>query len=1388
MTIEDNNVTPDFLSSNGQLGQLIRNHNWDSTSLGPIKNWSQSLKTTINLMLNSQNPIWIGWGAENLFLYNDAYIDVLGTDKHPWALGKPASVVWEEIWDICGPLSDKVYKEGKSSNNTDVQLFMKRGSLLEEVYFSFSYSPVIDESGKVGGLFCPNFETTSKILNARRNGTLSELAAKSLIEKTPAKACASAAAILSKNSEDIPFAIFYLHNNNNMEVVQRVGLEKCTESVFPKNISYRETGNDKKLLDIMQGGQVEIIEITEPDLFPEGLAGQQIKQAIALPLTLSGNVQAGLLICGLNPTRRLDSDYYTFFEMVSGQVATALQNATAAENERKRLEELAEIDRAKTAFFSNISHEFRTPLTLMLGPLEDMLQNGSLKQGERKSVETTHRNALRLLKLVNTLLDFSMIESGRIKAKYIPMDAAAFTMSLASNFRSIIERAGIEFIVSSDKITRNVYLDREMWEKIIFNLLSNAYKYTLRGKISVNIKEDGDQFKIEVEDTGTGIPKNELPKMFTRFHRIANSAGRSFEGSGIGLSMIREFILQHGGNITVESEEGKGTVFTVTIPFGNKHLPDEQVLENDFTEDIYLTDKHTKEIKLLTNPEGDETEVSQEEVYPVTDTVLVVDDNDDMRNHIKSIIRSNYNVVTARNGKQALEKIKQHKISLVLSDIMMPVMDGLQLVKEIKSNPETAVLPLILLTARAGEESRIHGYETGADDYLVKPFSSKELMARIRSHINISKSRNHIRNQIKTIFSQVPIAIMILKGNDFIIEMANDEALKMWNADKHDLQNKSVLEVLPLINEGDYRQILNDVYINGKSYTEDEKRFDISIGEEVHQLYLKIALQPLHDENGLISGIIAIAENITAQVQARKKIEDSENKFRNLIHQAQIGIVVFKGENLKIDVVNDRYCEILGMQRVHIEGRNMTEIMPELKGSYVEENLLHVLHTGDKHAHNNLPVTLTLNGKTETNYYSSVYQPLVENNKITGVVALVNKVTDEYLTSKIKEQNEEDLMLILETMPHIAFRADSTGMLVYYNQRFYDYTGLTFEEAKGNGWQAVIQPDMLQEVYNDWMQCVNTGEGLDVSFLMKRASDGMYRWHLARAVALHDEKGAISQWVGTLTDVHEQKVFAEKLEAMVNDRTERLNKSNILLAQKNLELEQSNKELESLTYVASHDLQEPLRKIRTFINIIKDKGSPEKNDQYFAKIDTSARRMSQLIQDVLTYSRLASDTEEYIPTDLSKILDGVLQDYELAITEKNVVINAERLPVVNAIPLHMNQLFGNLLSNALKYSKENPVISISCKTVRGFDIKDFNGNNIEQKYTEIRFEDNGIGFEDKYSKQIFKMFQRLHGRNEYAGTGIGLSICKKIIEQHNGYIRAESSPGRGAVFTINLPI
>lgn len=1374
------NIIPDFLTSEGELGEMIRNFNWASTSLGAISHWPQSLKTTINLMLNSKNPIWIGWGPENTFLYNDAYIDVLGIDKHGWALGRPAAVVWEEIWDICGPLSDKVYNESLSTNNDDVQLFMKRGDFLEEVFYSFSYSPIFDEFGRVAGLFCPNFETTAKLLNARRSKTISELAAKSLIEKTIDAAFSSAAATIAKNKEDIPFALFYLldHSGKKVPMVESTGINLKTNPHFPNQFKISDDGI---LSEVLKTGKPQIISVEQNEMLL-GQAGIPVRNAIAIVLNTTVNKPTGVLVCGINPTRRLDGDYLAFYETVAGNISAAIQNVTAIENERKRLEELAEIDRAKTAFFSNISHEFRTPLTLMLGPLEELKQSSALGKDEKETIDTTHRNALRLLKLVNTLLDFSLMESGRLKAKFAPVNMADLTENLAGNFRAIIEKAGLSLHVVTHPLSEKVYLDNEMWEKIVFNLLSNAFKYTLQGSITVTIEENDDHAILKVTDTGVGIPANELANMFTRFHRIRNSNSRSFEGSGIGLSMIKELILQHGGDIKVESTEGIGSTFTVSIPFGKTHLPEEAITERQIVTNDIISGHFLREADAMINGYKTEDNTIFSTDNKCREIVLIVDDNMDMRRHLTSILENEYSIISATNGKEALETIRRIQPSLVVSDVMMPVMDGIELLKEIKQDQDISQIPVILLTARAGEESRIEGYETGADDYLVKPFSAKEIIARIRSQIKITKAREKASKQIKSLFMQAPVAICILRGENFVVEMANESILELWGRPAEVMLNKPLLEGLPEAGEQGYGKLLEKVYKTGNHHIDEEAPFYTIENGEKREIYVKFIYQPLYEDDGIISGIMVLAHDITLQVIARKKIEENEAKFRNLIRSAPIGIVIVRGKDYVFEVANDVYLNIHNKTSDDLIGKSIFDVFTSYKGTGIENDLNHIMATGETINNTNREVTFTENGKTIARYFTSVYQPLIENNSIKGVIAVVTEVTEQYLAEKVREQNEKDLRLILETMPHITFRSDPDGMITYYNNRYFEYTGLTFEQAIGIGWKPVIHPDMLEEVYNSWMKAMETGEEYNHFFLLRRI-DGEFRWHMSRTIALRNDKGVITEWIGTLTDIHEQKIFEEELEGIVSDRTQELNKSNKLLAQKNIELEKTNKELESFNYVASHDLQEPLRKIQTFISMIREwhlEGEAAEN--YMTKIFNSAGRMSQLIQDVLTYSRIAAE-DQFTLTDLNGILYNVLADYELLISEKHAVIEVGQLPDVRAVPLQINQLFSNLIGNALKYSSENPVLKISSEITTHKNLE-----GVVRDCVEITFSDNGIGFENKYNEQIFKLFQRLHGKTEYSGTGIGLSICKKIVEQHKGSITAHSVPGRGATFVVKLPL
>ena len=277
---------------------------------------------------------------------------------------------------------------------------------------------------------------------------------------------------------------------------------------------------------------------------------------------------SGVLVAGVSPARKLDAEYRTFYELVAGQIATAIQNARSSEEERKRIEALAEIDRAKTAFFSNVSHEFRTPLTLMLGPVEELLARShtDLPPAAKSQLELVNRNGSRLLRLVNTLLDFSRIEAGRMQAVYQPTDLAAFTVELASVFRSATERAGLRLELNCPKLAEPVFVDRGMWEKIVLNLISNAFKFTFEGTIAVELKQAGREIELRIRDTGVGIPAHEIPRLFDRFHRIENTRSRTHEGSGIGLALVQELVKLHGGSVRVESKLREGSIFIVSVP------------------------------------------------------------------------------------------------------------------------------------------------------------------------------------------------------------------------------------------------------------------------------------------------------------------------------------------------------------------------------------------------------------------------------------------------------------------------------------------------------------------------------------------------------------------------------------------------------------------------------------------------------------------------------------------------------------------------------------------------------------------------------------------------------------------------------------------------------
>ncbi|CAN7643988.1 response regulator [Trinickia sp. LjRoot230] len=764
-----NEQDADFLSGGGELGGLIRAFDWTSTPLGAPDGWPQNLKVALRIMLNSSQPMWIGWGKSLVYFYNDPYKSIIG-GKHSWALGRPMKEVWGEIWSDIEPMLDAAMNGGRGTYVEAQLLVMERNGYPEETYYTFSFSPIPNDDGAVGGIICANTDDTQRVMGERQLALLRELAAGTTHARTWQDACARSAQALATNARDLPFAMIYMAEAPNapaLELACACGIEHGHRAA-PASIA-RDDATVWPVGDVLRTRKPVLVSDlpTRIGPLPSGPWGDAPAQAVLLPVMPGGETgRAGVLVVGLNPYRLYDRNYRSFLALAAGQIAAAVAQAQAYEEERRRAEALAEIDRAKTAFFSNVSHEFRTPLTLMLAPLEDALNDPSpdaLPSSQRRRLQTAHRNSLRLLKLVNSLLDFSRIEAGRVVATFEPVDLAKFTAELASNFESATQRAGLKLSIHCETLPHSVYVDRDMWEKIVLNLLSNAFKFTFEGEIEILTRaaDDGLAAELVVRDTGVGIPTRELPQLFERFHRVEGQRSRSFEGSGIGLALVHELVKLHGGAIGVDSEPGRGTAFTVRVPFGTVHLAADRIgQERSRAWTSQRADAYVEEaLRWLPRGGSAPEEEPAERADELPDfafgsrtmgaRVLVVDDNEDMRRYIGRLLKGRWEVETAADGLDALAAIRRRLPDVVISDVMMPNLDGFGLLREIRSDPALRDLPVVIVSARAGEEARVEGLESGADDYLTKPFSARELVARVNANLDMARLRREATRDLR---------------------------------------------------------------------------------------------------------------------------------------------------------------------------------------------------------------------------------------------------------------------------------------------------------------------------------------------------------------------------------------------------------------------------------------------------------------------------------------------------------------------------------------------------------------------------------------------------------------------------------------------------------------
>lgn len=981
----------------------IQSLDWTKTSIGSMERWPQSLKATIKTLLGSRYPMILLWGESLIQIYNDAYTGLIG-DKHPYALGRSIKETQAESWDTIGPMINHVMSTGIPNWVPAQLLAVNRSGFNEETYFSLSYSAVENDENVITGMLCVCSEVTQQVVGERRLRLQRDLSSKAGEIRSMDKVCMDIASAIKDYPTDVPFILLYLKDgDNNLRLCSIVGIEEPINTLFSNP---DKNGNDPWSLRLaLTGTTILTDDVPSIVSLQPGLWNELIKKALTLPIPSSSPTHPlGVLVAGISPNALWDDNYRSFYDLLSSQLSVSLRNAMAYEEERKRAEALAEIDRAKTAFFSNVSHEFRTPLTLMLGPLEEVIErkNSSLVEEDRAQLSIVYQNSLRLLKLVNSLLDFSRIEANRVQALYTPIDLGVFTAELASSFESAIKKAGIEYRVDCSDTSEPVYIDQEMWEKIVFNLVSNALKFTFEGTISVVLKEEEKNVLLIIKDTGVGISQEELPNIFKRFHRVQNTRSRSHEGTGIGLALVKELVHLHGGTITVSSTERKGTEFLVSIPKGFAHLDKDHVstTKNIATRDV-RGQSYINEALLWSEEERPPIESFSARVTPTNVQqdknimILVADDNVQMLQYLRRILEPHYKVETVKDGIEAIHFMRRNKPDIIVSDVMMPNMNGFELLAEIRKNTAWTNIPFILLSARAGKEATVEGLHKGANDYLVKPFYAEELLARVAAQLEIKLTR------------------------------------------------------------------LDNIILERK-------------------------------------------------VQART-----------------------------------------------------------------------------------------------------------------------------------------------------------------------------------------------------------------------------------------------------------------------------------------VELEKINNELEQFASVASHDLQEPLRKIITFCSMLQNHIHDEDiaGRQYADKISHSAGRMKVLIADLLNFSRLSDTNVQFERTELNKIAKDVLSDFELLIAQKEAEITCGQLPVIDAVSLQMNQLFYNLLGNALKFTsrERKPRIHINIALLTRDEIEQYPAFNPNSRYIKIDFSDNGIGFTQVHAEQIFTIFNRLHNHSNFPGTGIGLALCKKIVLNHGGQIFAKGVENKGATITVILP-
>ncbi len=1334
----------------GEMAAEMRQVDWAATPLGDPNTWPMSLRATVRMLLTSRYAMWMGWGADLNFFYNDTYAPTLGV-KHPWALTQPAREVWREIWGDIGPMIDQVLTTGEAVFSNGLLLFLERSGFPEETYHTFSYSPLFDDDGAVAGMLCVVVEETDRVLNERRLGTLRELATAAAAVASEAALFAAVEDTLGRNLKDLPFTLSYLADEDGTaRCVARTGIPADHPAARAKVAPGDGTWplGDVPAEGLVVADLAARFGVTSPQDWPSGDWDKPPEKAIVVPFGQGGQDRpAGWFVVGLNPYRRDDGNLQGFIGLLSGQVGSALATVHAYEEERKRAEALAEIDRAKTTFFSNVSHEFRTPLTLMLGPLEEAM-SAPLAAEAARQVELAHRSGMRLLRLVNSLLDFSRIEAGRVLASYQPTDLARFSEDIASTFRSAIEKAGLRLVIDAQDLGQPMWIDREMWEKILLNLLSNAFKFTFEGEIAVRVRagDDGRSAIVEVSDTGIGVAETELPRLFERFHRVEGAEGRSIEGTGIGLALVQELVRLHGGEISAQSAVGRGTTFRLRLPTGHAHLPRERLREESSREIVARANPYIEEAMrwIRQTPEsqgaglGGDTVSTADAGQGEGRTVILADDNADMREYVRRLLEARgYAVVAFDNGEDALHAARTSRPDLVLSDVMMPRLDGFGLLAAIRGDTRLAGVPVILLSARAGEEAQVEGLDAGADDYLIKPFAARELLARVNANIQMATVRRDAERRIiaserKAVMSQERLSMALSTGRVSVFQWdaAADRAVvqgplvALYGVDAHDAERGLPLKAFfEGIEPEDHARVWAALEASIAAGAPFEAEYRTRGLGEVHTVLARGQIDALRRLSGVI---IDLTDEKAAEAALRQKQAEAEEKTRALgiLNDASAAI----NGNLDVETV----VQAITDAGVALSGAEFGAFFYNVMDDKGEWYTLYTLSGAPRSAFEKFPMPRntqvfapTFNGEGIVRSDDIKMDPRYGHNAPRKGMPEGHLPVCSYLAVPVKSRAGTVLggLFFGHSKPAVFTERIEGQMETLANQ-----AAVAIDNAQL--FQAAQREIVQRKKAEDELQALNAG-------LEER----------------------VAQEVEERTQVEEALRQAQKMEAVGQ-----------------------------LTGGVAHDFNNLLTVIIGGLDTIK-RAKPEDTARIARATDMAlqgAQRAASLTGRLLAFSRrqpLAPRALDLnlLVRDMTELLHRTLGE-----TIELEGILAPRLWTVEADQNQLESAVINLAVNARDAMPDGGKLTIeTANTALDEAYAAVDSEVIPGQYVVIAVSDTGHGMDRETLKRVFEPF--FTTKEVGRGTGLGLSQVYGFVKQSGGHVTVYSEPGHGTTVKMYFP-